>query len=309
MIKLALIGCGKWGKNYLKSVIPIDGVDITVICDPRLLQSDFSDTKVVSDYSQLDGEVDGVIIATPPATHRQIVSYFLLKQIPVLVEKPITLNSPDTDNLFATAAIRNIPILVNNIHLFSSAFEMLREDVGRWESPLTIDSVGGANGPYRDYSALFDWGPHDLSMCLSLFDGYPDNFSVYKIESERGEVYTIKLSQGQNLATLTIGNGLLTKERKFKVTCRDHQAMYDDLTESKLALDGMVCPIDTTPPLIRVLQSFTNCIKTGAVDWRFDHYLNSNVMSILDECRLRLLAQYPDFDKLYSGLPSFHSGE
>lgn len=307
MIKLALIGCGRWGKNYLKSIILIDGVDITTICDFRLAEAD-SNIGAIRDYAEIK-DVDGVIIATPPDTHREIACFFLSKKIPILIEKPVTLNSPDTDNLFAIASIFGTPVLVNNIHLFSPAFEMLREDVRRWVGPLTIDSVGGGNGPYRDYSALFDWGPHDLSMCLSLFDGYPDDISVFKVESKHGEVYTIKLAQGDNRATMTIGNGLLTKERKFKVISENHQAIYDDLTDSKLVLDGMVCPIDTMPPLIRVLQSFAKCIETGEIDWRFDSFLNSNVMSILDECRFRLLTQYPDLSQLNFGLPSFHSGE
>ena len=35
----------------------------------------------------------------------------------------------------------------------------------------SIRSVSGNIGPYRDeWSPLWDWGPHDLSMCLSLVE-------------------------------------------------------------------------------------------------------------------------------------------
>ena len=33
MIKLALIGCGKWGKNYLKTVTSIAGCELKWACD------------------------------------------------------------------------------------------------------------------------------------------------------------------------------------------------------------------------------------------------------------------------------------
>lgn len=38
MIKLALIGCGKWGKNYLKALTSMEECELKWVCDldPRL---------------------------------------------------------------------------------------------------------------------------------------------------------------------------------------------------------------------------------------------------------------------------------
>ena len=33
MIKLALIGCGKWGKHYLKTLTSIKGCELRWVCD------------------------------------------------------------------------------------------------------------------------------------------------------------------------------------------------------------------------------------------------------------------------------------
>ena len=34
--------------------------------------------------------------------------------------------------------------------------------------------MGGNYGPFRmDVSSLWDWGPHDLSMCLEIIGKYP----------------------------------------------------------------------------------------------------------------------------------------
>jgi hypothetical protein len=306
VIRLALIGCGKWGKNYLKSIDSINGVNITTICDPLLKNTD-PDIGAYGNYTDVR-DVDGAIVATPPDSHKQIVNYFLDIGVPVLVEKPVTLSLLDANEIFEKSLATGIPVLVNNIHLFSSAFETLRQDVRKWREPLSISSIGGNAGPYRKYSALYDYGPHDLSMCLSLFTDYPDNIEIIRGGSGRGEIYTIRLKQGKNQASLTIGNGFIKKDRRFRVTSKSHKAIYDDLAENKLALDGMVCPIDTTPPLTRVILIFVKYIKDKNIDWRFDCTLNQYIMGVLEECRVKLLSKYPDLhEKLNFGLPSFHS--
>jgi predicted dehydrogenase len=297
VIKLALVGCGNWGKNYLESTALIDGVSITTICDFRLSEID-SGIGAIRDYREIK-DVDGVIVATPPETHREITCFFLKAEIPVLVEKPIALNQLDVDAIFAASLLHKTPVLINNIHLFSSAFELLREDIKKWEESLTISSIGGNIGPYRDYSALFDYGPHDIAMCLSLLDGYPDNIEILKGGSGTGEVYTVMLNQGKHRATLTFGSGLVKKERRFRVVSHSHQAVHNDLIENKLVLDGMVCPIDGTPPLVCVLHTFAEYIKNKTITWQFSHDLNLDVMNVIEECRLMLLNQYPDLrDKL-----------
>jgi hypothetical protein len=287
-------------------VVTIDGVNITIICDPLLKNTD-PDIGTYGNYTDVR-DVDGAIVATPPDSHKQIVNYFLDIGVPVLVEKPVTLSLLDANEIFEKSLATGIPVLVNNVHLFSSAFETLRGDVKKWGEPLTINSIGGARGPYREYSALFDYGPHDLSMCLSLLDNYPNSVEILRGESKDGEIYTIQLKQGDHRAVLTVGNGMARKERQFRVTSGSHQAVYNDLIENKLALDGMVCPIDTTPPLTRALFVFAEYIRTKKVDWRFDHLMNQDVMSILEECRLELSSTYPELrDRLYFGFPSLHS--
>ncbi|MFZ3171808.1 MAG: hypothetical protein WA118_07505 [Carboxydocellales bacterium] len=49
MIKLALIGCGKWGKNYLKILTSIEGCELRWVCDldPQKLK------EAVSAYPQI----------------------------------------------------------------------------------------------------------------------------------------------------------------------------------------------------------------------------------------------------------------
>lgn len=298
MIRLALIGCGAWGKNYLKSIIPIDQAKITVICDTKLSVPELPPerVKVVSNYFDIK-DVDGVIVATPPSTHRKIACHFLEQKIPVLLEKPVALTLEDATDIFETALDKDTAVLVDNIHLFAPAFESLRDEVKTWDRPLIINSVGGNIGPFRDYSSLFDYGPHDLAMCLSIFGVIPDQMDVLKGGSMAGDVFTIKLGFGSSRAILIVGNGMVQKERRFRVANALHKIEYNDLADSKLAIDGMVCPIDTIPPLRKALYKFVRHIESGYIDWRFDYELNLGVMYILEVLMAKLSsAPIPPFE-------------
>jgi predicted dehydrogenase len=283
VIRLALVGCGLWGKNYLKSIIPIDQAKITVICDTKLSVPELppEHVKVIPDYRDVK-DVDGVIVATPPSTHREIACHFLERQIPVLLEKPAALTLEDATDIFETALDKDTTVLVDNIHLFSSAFETLRNEVLTWDKPLIVNSVGGNIGPFRDYSSLYDYGPHDLAMCFSLFNVLPDQTDMTRGGSMAGDVFTIKLGFGSSRAILTVGNGMIQKERRFRVANVAHKIEYDDLADSKLSIDGMVCPVDSIPPLRKALYKFVKHIEDGSLDWRFDYELNLGVMYILE---------------------------
>lgn len=304
MPRLALIGCGKWGKNYLTTAAA-NGINISAICDTNLAESD-PGINAFRDYTEIK-DVDGVIVATPPDIHKRIACHFLNIGKPVLVEKPVALSLSDTLSVFEAATTNKTPVLINNIHLFAHAFEILKDNVAGWQGSLNITSIGGNSGPYRDYSALFDWGPHDISMCLALFECYPHYIRIMRGKCGGGEIYTIVLKRGSYQARLTVGNGLIAKKREFKVTSTEHNIEYDDLADDKLILDGNPCPVESASPLARVLRGFVKCIETGETDWRFSHNLNIDIMRVLEECRLQLVTKHPDILEL--GLPPFHSGK
>ena len=84
MITLAQLGCGYWGPNLLRnySALPNCRVKWVVDASPerrKFVESNFPHSRACPDYQVVldDPEVDGVIIATPAATHAQMVETFL----------------------------------------------------------------------------------------------------------------------------------------------------------------------------------------------------------------------------------------
>jgi predicted dehydrogenase len=278
--KLGLVGCGKWGVNYLKFFSSLHGLIVYDSDLDKIERSLPTYVKIASNLNEVIDYSDGIIIATPPSSHSDIAKICLDAKKPVLVEKPVALNYDDVKSIFELADRKNISVLVNNIHLFSSPFLVLRKIVKTWKYPLLIRSIGGNHGPFRNYSPLLDYGPHDLSMCLSLFNNPPNSVSV----SEDAEgIYTIKLKFDNSKAEIAIGNGMSKKYRYFEVLSHDGQSMsYDDLVPyDKLKRNGQSHSILVNNYLFDVIKTFIEYIETGAKDWRFNHRLNLEIMRIL----------------------------
>ena len=283
MTKLALIGYGTWGRNYHRMVDPLRDVSIHSVCRlrPEVTPRGIRERVLVtSDLREaLDG-ADAAVVATPPSSHREVACACLEAGLPVMLEKPVALTMEDSDAVFAAAELAGLPVLVNNVHLFSTAFEGLWSMVRSWH-PVEIESEGGGPGPFRDYSSLLDYGPHDVSMALSVLGTDVGPSSVEKLPSPSGEVFRVSVAGGRGSARMTVGNGLPSKRRRFEVRCGSRTAVYDDLARRKLAVDGRPVASPDEPPLRRAVLAFHRLVQTGQDDWRFSTRMNSDVMRVL----------------------------
>jgi len=104
-----------------------------------------------------------------------------------------------------------------------------------------IVSNSGKWGPFRpDLSALWDFGPHDLAMCIDLVEALPIRVTARreahdKVENGVGERYLIDLTFPRNItAQIRVGNLVRPKRRRLEVQGERGTLMFDDLAEQKL---------------------------------------------------------------------------
>lgn len=282
--KVALIGYGPWGRNYHRTIESLRDVHLHSICriHPESTPAGIrKQVLVTSDLLEaLDG-ADWAVVATPPSSHKEVACACLKIGVPVMLEKPVALTLSDSDEIFAAAKESGLFVLVNNVHLFSPSFETLLSMTKSWNS-IEIESEGGGPGPIRDYSPLFDWGPHDLSMALAMLGGSPSSCSLRVIPSDTGEVFEVLISSVSGSAKIMIGNGFSIKKRRFEVRCGTRSAVYDDMSSgAKLVVDGRPVKGPDEAPLRRAILSFHRYVTTGKTDWRFSSGLNKDIMAML----------------------------
>lgn len=301
-MKLGLIGCGRWGKIYISSIQQMSEIELS-----HLATSNPENKKIVSDHCRVsqkwqdvaqDKTLDGIIIATPPATHYEIAELAIKSGIPVLIEKPMTLSLVDAKKIMELAKEFNVLIMVGHTHLYSSAFREMKH-IGKNLGILkSIISFGGNQGPYReDVSALWDYAPHDIAMCCELFEQFPKAISIKKNAqilpkdgNGMGESNSITLEFGiEQTAKITVSNIESCKKRYLEAHYELGSLIFDDLKqEDKLQLKTqnniLTIPLSSVRPLNYMIAEFCQKISIGLIN-DSSLRLGVQVIEILDFCK------------------------
>src|SRR5260370_30352 len=105
MIRVGLIGAGKMGLSHYAILNAHPGVEVAAVADTSglvlsMLQKCLG-IKTGKDYRQMLAldRLDGVVIATPPKTHAEAVTWALQHGLHVFVEKPLWLSAEDARRL------------------------------------------------------------------------------------------------------------------------------------------------------------------------------------------------------------------
>lgn len=276
MIRLALIGVGRWGENIKRT---LEGVSDCLLTDA-----------VTTAWRQLleRDDIDGVLIATPAATHADIALPFIAKGLPVFIEKPMTASLPEALTLQAAAEKSGSIVMVGHIHLYNNAYQKAKE-LAQASGPLRYISFEGMNnGPVRsDISALWDWGAHDVSLALDLLQTEPVHVQAWGLATLRPKTYlfdwaSIRMMFPDNIqVTSTVSWLSPEKRKKMTIVGTSSSIVFDDTSNTKVVLYNDMGPhiendaviiqqpnisfpaYETSSPLKNELTAFVTAIKTG----------------------------------------------
>lgn len=184
LLSVGLIGAGEWGRNYIRVLTQIPGVELAVVCD--LNQPNLASLAVqrptlacTPDCEEVFGNpaITAVVLATAAATHGELAVKAVRAGKHVLVEKPMALHVGDAETLAVEAERLDRRVMVAHLLLYHPAVEQLKTliasgDLGEtrymYSQRLNLGRVR------QDESALWCFGPHDVSMVLDLFGAMPE---------------------------------------------------------------------------------------------------------------------------------------
>jgi predicted dehydrogenase len=297
-VRLGLIGGGRWGRNYVKTIAALDGARLVRLGDPDAAAWTVADGScaTTADWREVAAadDLDGVIIAAPPSWHARMVRAAVEAGRAVLVEKPLTLDAAEAADLGAFVAAHGGLVMVDHIHLFNPAFRRLKALVGGSGPIREIHAVMGNHGPFRtDASVLWDWGAHGVAMCLDLLgtavsEVTAERLETRPIEGTTGEILDLHLRfNGGTDARIRIGN-IMDKTCRFEAATDAGRLIFDDLAESKLVRHpGGAVAVTARPPLAVVVEEFAEAIRAGADHWA-DLDLGVAVTAVLACCQTAL---------------------
>src|SRR5712664_3454604 len=128
MIKFGVVGYGYWGPNVVRNLTSLEGVQVVSVADKsatarRRIQKAYPAIRVTGDSSELmtATEIDAIAVVTPVWTHFEIAKAALENGKHVFVEKPLTSNAAEAEELINLAARKNLQIMVDHTFLFTGA--------------------------------------------------------------------------------------------------------------------------------------------------------------------------------------------
>jgi predicted dehydrogenase len=170
-LRLAVIGVGHLGQIHARLARQLADFELVGVVDPvaeaRAAVAAELQVAAYADHQPLLGQIDAAIIAAPTRLHHAVAHDLLAHGVHVFVEKPMTLNIGDADDLIRLAAERGLILQVGHVERFNPA---LVAALPHLQQPKYIDAT--RQGPFTcrstDIGVVLDLMIHDIDVALSL---------------------------------------------------------------------------------------------------------------------------------------------
>jgi predicted dehydrogenase len=170
-IRVAVVGCGEFGRNHARVYGEIERVELAGVFDldfdrAHKIAQEFR-TRAFSNLGELRGAVDAASVAVPTVSHAEVGSELMRMGIDVLVEKPMALNVAEADHLMDTAKRHGRILQVGHVERFNPAVRAVEPVVNR---PLffEVHRLGVFTPRSLDVDVIYDLMIHDLDILLAL---------------------------------------------------------------------------------------------------------------------------------------------
>lgn len=248
---VAVIGCGYWGKNLVRNLHELGA--LRIVCDEHISGRERAATlapgaKILHRSEDLDKwPVDGIVIATPAATHYALTKQALVAGKDVFCEKPLSLTYEQGYELVRLASAAKRILMVGHVLEYNPGVVKLIEMVraGELGQINYVYSNRLSLGKIRQVeNILWSFAPHDLAIILRLVGSMP--FQV----SACGGSYLQPNIADITVTNLLFDNGVRAhvfvswlhpfKEQRLVVIGSSKMASFDDVSKKLILHDQRI---------------------------------------------------------------------
>ncbi len=263
--RFGVIGWGYWGPKIARNLESLPQAEVTMIADTDMRRLSSAKgipgvqlTTQVQDLF-LSNEIDAIVIATP--VHGKHV----------LVEKPLTADVAEAEDLIALARQQNCVLMVGHTFEYSPAVNELRKLVqsGDLGKIYCVETERVNLGLFRnDINVIWDLAPHDVSILLYLFGKTPEGIKVQANAHVQQNIQDIahldlRYADGMN-AHIHVSWLHPCKIRRVTVIGDARMVVYDDTNPSEMIkIYNKGADVDADP----VVSYRYGAITIPHIDW------------------------------------------
>lgn len=313
MINVAVLGLGWWGSKILRNVVQHPGAGKVVGADPLLLRrketKNNQDVIVVDHHDNVfdDPEIDAVVIATPPATHFDLIRKAFEAGKDVLVTKPPTKTIDELESLVTLAGRYERVFMMDSTFVYSEPVRRIKGllDEGLFDDIRFVQSLRYGNdlrmhhvNRLRDtmianeVDVIEDLLFHDMAILNYLLTGVCLRTTAvhrsYTLSEKHCDTAFIRLDTDKFPIHIGLSWTLPERRRELVITDAKQQLIFDDLKpENKITLFEIeerkerLIEHGNREPLLLVIDHFLNCVKNRSTPFTDGTYMLNVMKSFL----------------------------
>jgi predicted dehydrogenase len=280
-LRIAVIGVGHLGRHHARILTSIEGARLTAVVDKIPERAEevaaSSSTRALTDYHDLLGQVDAVVVAVPTDVHAEIAVPFLERGTPVLVEKPMSRSLEDADRMLAAARAGKAVLAVGHTERHNPAVGVAMKLV---TSPRFIEVHRLSAFPDRslDIDVVFDLMIHDLDIILAMVPGEVTSIEAVGVPvlTPKFDIANVRLRFASGcIANITASRISKDRVRKIRFFQPDSYVSVDYASQEvegyrlvrkgpRPGILGGAVPVETDEPLRRELIDFVRAARDGS---------------------------------------------
>lgn len=278
MVKLALIGKGNWGQNYIKTIG--QGLKNISLPSNNIFGRDY-----LKNLTKLNA--DGVIIASPTSTHFQVARNLIQRGFKkLLIEKPLTQTLSEALKLQKLAKESAVSIMVGHIQLYDPAIIVMEKNL-RLVGAIKKMNYEGLKSHVRidGTTVIQEWGPHPSYLFMHFLSRMPKKVFAERLSKDN---MMLTYDFGNINAVAKIGWTYPRKRRIFRIDGERGRLILDGSTSVKkltfFGSDGhkkVISFSKASSPLKNEILEFASMIKNGK-DARTPLTQGIEVMRLID---------------------------
>jgi predicted dehydrogenase len=291
-VKLAVIGCGYWGKNLARNFAQLGALSAIVDPNPEIAKIHATAFKVPAMTMEEvlgDPSIKAIAIAAPAELHKSLALEGIAAGKHIYVEKPLALSVTDGEIMRDAAKAADVVLMVGHLLQYHPVFVTLLEmvkagDLGKlryaYSNRLSM-------GKFRvEENAFWSLAPHDISMILSLFGEVPSeirggglDFVTRGIADEarldlvfpnkgRAHIFVSWLHPFKEQRLVVVGDKAMavfddTAEWEEKLLLYRHEIDKNQYPPEPIKSDAKAVFVPKGEPLKSECQHFLDCVKNG----------------------------------------------
>jgi predicted dehydrogenase len=288
-IKIGLIGLGNMGRNHLRVLSMLKGVEVAFISDVNAEAAAragkaYGIANVVDSASPFPN-VDAVVICTPTVTHADYIRLAAAHVHNIFVEKPLAANYPESLEIYDFVKGNGINLQVGFIERFNPAVQAMKVVLDKSERIINIDftRTNKVSSRITDVDVITDLMIHDIDLAIYI-NGPVCDVSAHGYSHGKMLDFTSALLKHENGRFSRIQASRVTdkKMRKIEGTCMDmfvdcdllrkeiiinrHSEMKNgDLLPYTISAVQETVSVPPQEALLSELQAFVSACKSN--DW------------------------------------------